>query len=250
MKTIFLTSKTKHYHKINNKKIANAIDNTNGIVEQIKNLLEKQETILYIAASPDDFKKNEEYSNLIFEGFNLSGVKFANNLVLDSRTIEQAREYISKADLIFLSGGDTYIENEFFKKIRLKELLSCYNGIIVGQSAGAINLAEHVYNSPEEGIDSEPIYFEGLGLSQINVEPHFELNSSNFDDYEVYQRNHLLNESKKRKIYALCDGSHILETDEQIIVYGESYLISDGAITKLCSNKEYKNITPTQTLKL
>lgn len=42
MKTIFLTSNTKHYHKINNKKVANEIDNINGIVEQIKNLLEKQ----------------------------------------------------------------------------------------------------------------------------------------------------------------------------------------------------------------
>ena len=59
MKTIFLTSNTKHYHKINNKKVANEIDNINGIVEQIKNLLEKQETILYIAASPDDFKKTK-----------------------------------------------------------------------------------------------------------------------------------------------------------------------------------------------
>ena len=57
-------------YKINNKKVANEIDNINGIVEQIKNLLEKQETILYIAASTDDFKKNEEYSNLISEGFN------------------------------------------------------------------------------------------------------------------------------------------------------------------------------------
>lgn len=42
MKTIFLTSNTKHYHKINNKKVANEIDNINGIVEQIKNLLENK----------------------------------------------------------------------------------------------------------------------------------------------------------------------------------------------------------------
>lgn len=41
MKTIFLTSNTKHYHKINNKKVANEIDNINGIVEQIKKLVGK-----------------------------------------------------------------------------------------------------------------------------------------------------------------------------------------------------------------
>lgn len=240
MKKLFFTSNTKHYHKVNNTKEANEIDNINRIIDQISGMLESKDTILFIAASPDDYETVDFYSKLIFDGFKLSGIEFKKYLVLDRRTFELAREYVSKANLIFLSGGDAYVENEFFVNIQLKEILNNYNGIIVGQSAGSINLAKNVYNSPEEGIstDERTIYFEGLGLSHINIEPHFVLKTNGFNANELYQRNHILNESKKRPIYALCDGSHILETDDDIVSYGESYIIKDGIISPLCNAKE------------
>ena len=46
MKTLFFTSNTKHYHKVNGKKIPNEIDNTNGIVDQIKERINENSTIL------------------------------------------------------------------------------------------------------------------------------------------------------------------------------------------------------------
>ena len=48
-----------------------------------------------------------------------------------------------------------YIIPFFFKDIKLKELLESYQGIIVGQSAGSINLASNVYNSPEDGNETD-----------------------------------------------------------------------------------------------
>ncbi len=242
MKKLFFTSNTKHYHKLEGKKIPNKIDNTNGIVDQIKQLINGNNAILYIAASPDDSEKVDSYASLIFEGLRLSGITFAEYLILDNRTKNNANEYVKSANVIFLSGGDTYIENEFFKQIHLKEILSDFEGIIIGQSAGSINLAESVYNSPENGEESEPIYFEGLGLSNINIEPHFILDTTGFDDMQMYQRRHQLEESNKRPIYALSDGSHILETDDAITVYGESYLIKDGTIVQICSDNHTFNI--------
>ncbi len=242
MKKLFFTSNTKHYHKINGEKIPNQIDNTNGIVDQIKQLIDGNNAILYIAASPDDSEKVDSYASLIFEGLKLSGITFSEYLILDNRTKDNAKEYVERANVIFLSGGDTYIENEFFKQIHLKELLQSFEGIIIGQSAGSINMARFVYNSPEEGEDSEPIYFEGLGLSNINIEPHFVLDTVGFDEMQMYQRKHLLEESKKRPLYALSDGSHILATDESIAVYGKVFLIKDGAIVQICSDKNTFNI--------
>lgn len=238
MKKLFFTSNTKHYHKIEGEKFPNEVDNTNGIVDQIKQLMSANSGILYIAASPDDSEKVDSYASLIFNGLKLSGITFSEYFVLDNRTKNNASEYVKKSNVIFLSGGDTYVENEFFKQIRLKELLRDFDGIVIGQSAGSINMAESVYNSPEEGDLSEPIYFEGLGLSNINIEPHFVLDTTEFDEMQLYQRNHQLEESKRRSIYALCDGSHILETDESIIIYGKSFLIKDGIITQICNDKQ------------
>ena len=242
MKKLFFTSDTKHYHKINGKRVPNEVDNSNGIIDQIKQLMDANNGILYIAASPDDSEKVDDYASLIFNGLRLSGITFSNYFILDNRTKRCAYEYIKKANVIFLSGGNTYIQNKFFSQIHLRELLQNFDGIIIGQSAGSINMAKSVYNSPEKGFLSEPIYFEGLGLSNINVEPHFVLDTSNFDDLQMYQRNHQLEESKKRTIYALCNGAHILETDEYTIIYGKVFLIKDGNITQICNDKQSLHI--------
>lgn len=238
MKTLFFTSNTKHYRKVNGKKIPNKIDNTNGIVDQIKERINENNTILYMASNPENSKEIDSYASLFFEGLALSGINFSEYLILDNRTKDNAKEYIKKANVIFLSGGDTYIENEFFKQIHLKELLKNFEGIIIGQSAGSINMAEFVYNSPEEKEESEPIYLEGLGLSNINIEPHFILDTTEFNEMQLYQRKHLLEESNKRPIYALCDGSHILETNKSITVYGKAFLIKDGSIIQIGKDKE------------
>ena len=248
MKKLFFTSNTKHYHKVDGKKVPNEIDNTNGIVDQIKQLIDDNKGILYIAANPDDSEKVDSYADLIFSGLKLSGLTFLEYFILDNRTRSKASEYVKLANVIFLSGGDTYIENDFFNQINLKELLQDFEGIIIGQSAGSINMAKSVYNSPEEGDLSEAIYFEGLGLSDINIEPHFVLDTTGFDAMQMYQRKHQLEESKKRPIYALCDGSHILETDNGATIYGETFLIKDGAITQICSDKQAFDIDMNKNL--
>lgn len=238
-----LMSDFKHYHKLNGEKVANELDNSNGIVDQIKNSLNGNNTLLFIASSPDDKEKINLYTKLLFEGLKLSGISFNEYLVLDSSTVDNAQEYIDKANMIFLSGGDTYIQNEFFKRIHLREKLEKFNGLIIGQSAGAINMADDVFNSPEEMEKSEPVFFQGLGLTNINIEPHFMLDDSNFDESEKYQRNAILSESNNRKIYGQCNGSHILiDNDGNVTIYGETYLISNGQILLACENGYNKEI--------
>lgn len=236
MKKLFFTSNIKNYKQVGNFKVAKEIDNINGIVDQLKCAILNFDSILCVASSPDDIQKVNAYANILFDGFKMSGISFKNYNILDNRTRNKAKEYVENADLVFLSGGDTYIQNQFFKEINLKNLLKEYNGVIIGQSAGSLNMAESVYNSPEYGNESKQIYFNGLGLSNINIEPHFCLSTINFNELETYQRNNILEESKKRTIFALCDGSHIFETDQSIDIYGEAYIIKNGDITKICEN--------------
>lgn len=235
--TIFLTSDLGHYHKVDGEKIVNEIDNKNGLIEQLKVSLKGNKAILYIAADKTDTKKVKMYANILFESLKLSNIEFNNYYILDEETMQNAKEYVESADFIFLSGGNTFFQNTFFNEIGLKELLKNYSGVIMGQSAGSINLADDVFNSPENLEKSDPIYLKGLGLTDINVEPHFVLDDSNFDDYKKYNRYYILNESKKRTIFALCDGSHI-KIDDKVIIYGKSYLISNGEINLICKDFE------------
>ena len=45
MKQLFFTSNTKHYHKVNEKRLPNKIDNTNGIVDQLKQRIDENDVI-------------------------------------------------------------------------------------------------------------------------------------------------------------------------------------------------------------
>ena len=225
-----LTSQVDTYLKIDNKKVVKEISNKNNLVTNIKKYLKKKNSILFIASNKNDFEKIDMYSKLLFESLKLSGITFEEYNVLDNRTIDKTNEFVDKADLIFLSGGDTFMQNEFLKEIKLKELLENYNGIIIGQSAGSINMAKDVFNSPEQSEKSEPIYFEGLGLTKINVEPHWKMDTSLFDENEKYQRKYILEESKKRDIYAICDGGYILINEDNNEIYGEVYIIRNKKI--------------------
>ena len=234
----FLTSNLNHYHKDNGEKIANAIDNTNGLVDQIKKYLTNNNSILFIASDYEDYAKVDSYSTLLFEALRLSGIEFSTYQILDGRNKEDASKLVKEADFIFLSGGDTYVQHQFFESINLRELLKEYDGILMGQSAGSLNMASSVFNSPEEMEDSEPIYFDGLGVTDINIEPHFVLNEEGFSDEEIYQRRYIEKESNTRAIYAITDGSHIFIDDDKIIAYGEIFLIKDELVEKICENKE------------
>lgn len=238
----FLTSNFGNSHEIDGKKIPNEFNNENGIVNQIKKSLKKQNTILYIASNSNDFEKIKIYSNILFASLKLSGISFENYIVLDSKNKTYAKEYVEHSDLIFLSGGDTYIQNLFFEEINLKKLLKSFDGVLIGHSAGALNMAANVFNSPEEMEKSEPIYFKGLDVTNINIEPHFIIDDSSFDEAKIYQRNKVLEESYKRKIYGQCDGSYIIEDNEGAVVYGETYLIENGKIQLICSNRQHLKI--------
>ena len=168
-----LTSQVDSYTKINGEKIVKEIGDTNKLVTQIKKYLKDNKSILFIASSKNDFEKIDIYSNLLFESLKLSGIAFKEYNVLDGRTTDRAKEFVDKANLIFLSGGNTFLQSEFFKEINLKALLENYNGIVVGQSAGSINMAKDVFNSPEQSENSDPIYFEGLNLTKIQILPHY-----------------------------------------------------------------------------
>lgn len=245
-----LASHFKNYEKINGRKIVHPIDNSNGIVNHIKESLNDHKRIVFIASDINDSREKVlSYANILFDSMKMVGINFDEYLILDGKSKEKALDYINNADLVFLCGGDTYKQHEFFKTINLKEILSNYQGLVIGQSAGALNMAVNVFNSPEEQEESEPIFFEGLGLTNINIEPHFVYDSSDFNDNEIYQRSAIFNESYNRPIYGQCDGSHIIIDDNNIAtICGETYLIDNGNIECMCKNG--KNIIINETSKI
>ncbi len=241
MKKIFLTSDMGCSKKINNQRYATPLDNRNGIVDHLKKVLKREKNFVFFVSDSFDYEKSYSYAKLTFESFKMSGFNFTSFIVVDGKYDGNLKEDILNADLIFLTGGKTLTQMRFFEKINLKELLESYNGIIIGQSAGSINLAHKVICPPEEEEEIGTNYiWQGLGQTLVNVIPHFKLEVN--EDLDKKLRNELLKLSFDNILYAISDGAYIFDDGESKIVYGKSYLINQGHIENICEDGESKRI--------
>ena len=246
-----LASDFGNYKKVDGEKITLPMNNDNGIVDQLKENLKGTRKVVFVSSDINSTPESvAPYARIFFDSMKMVGITFDEYLIIEGTNCDKAIEYIDGADLVFLCGGDTYNQYKLFSKINLKQILNFYSGIVMGQSAGALNMAADVFNSPEEMEESEPIFYEGLGLTNINIEPHFKYDDTNFDDKEKYQRDAIIKESYNRPIYGQCNGSHIFINDDNVAtVYGETYLILNGKIEKICDNQKSTSIDSATNLK-
>ena len=247
VQNIFLVSDMGCSEKIDGISHSKAIDNSNGILEQLKSMIPKAQKMLFIVSNPKTFDKNDYYADLTFQSFRKSGLIFDEEKLIDGRFQGNIADEIKTADLIFLSGGKAEIQMKYFEDIGLKKMIKDYQGIIIGQSAGAMNLATEVVCFPEDEEEIGQKYiWPGLAKTKISIVPHFVLNVA--AELDIKLRNELLKISTARTLYAICDGSHILINDESTKIYGESYLLENSNITKLTDNGKIMSLSQVETL--
>lgn len=225
-------------------RIAKKFSNQNSILDNIKKYVKKYDNFLFVASNEFNNDATDVYAHVTFASFDLT-LPFNNYYILDSRTEDKTDELIQKADLIFLCGGHVPTQNNFFNNINLKEKIKNAKALIIGGSAGAMNMASTVYCPPElEGEAANPNFrkiYEGLGLTNINVFPHYDV----LKDYLV-DGIHVINEivipdSFEYDIYAINNGSYIL-IDDKNYLYGEAYLLKNGKIKKINEENKFKTI--------
>jgi len=143
-------------------------------------------------------------------------------------------------DVIILAGGHVPTQNRFMKQLRLRERLQDYHGIVVAWSAGSMNCADNVYAGPElEGEAIDPLYqrwITGLGLTDINIFPHFQsLKDDCLDGLRLIE-DITYADSVGHEIIALNDGSYIMLEDGKTTLYGEAYRIKDRQQRQICKD--------------
>lgn len=238
---LFLASNIGGVKKENGKKYPVRFFEKNSFLNNLKKNLINTKKFVLVASDPDNYDKNDLFLKMDIEALKLSNLCFDEYLVLDQRNTWDIENVLKDASLIFLSGGNTLLQNKFFNSINLKKYIND-NSVVIGINAGSINSAKDVYNSPEseEDLNNSP-YLHGLELTNINIEPHFSLSNLN-DDSKKIQMKAILSESNRRILYGLTDGAYIIKTSSKCMLYGESYKIQNGIIKKICNDDEFINI--------
>ena len=102
-----------------------------------------------------------------------AGIVFEKQIILTkSMSQEDLIEHIKTADLIYLSGGYPFIQRTFVLGNNLYDSLHEYEGIILGISAGAMNMSKHIIMVTDGENSSETRIEDGLGLVDFSVYPH------------------------------------------------------------------------------
>lgn len=224
MNIILTSGPTFYVKKENGQRKAVKSDNID-LIEQIKKNVNRYNNLLFICSDPYDYKKNEEYKEIIEKSLSLSGIKFDFSDLLDSRNWLFTRSMVKNSDLIILLGGDPLTQMDFFNNIDLKEKIKDYEGCLMGISAGTINLSKISYCSKDNEVE-ESTNYKGLGLTDITIEPHFDV-----EDKERIE-NILLKDSEKNSFVALPDESFITICENNIKVFGNAYYFSNGDFKK------------------
>ena len=237
---LFLTSSPTG--PLDNSRYVEGIDEKNYLIENFQKYWKHNAKCLYITAMPDNFSLNDEIRLGMKETWEKSGFSISRFDILDNRTSDFSCEILHSYDVIILGGGHVPTQNAFFHRISLREKIQNFDGIIISISAGTMNSADVVYAQPEEaGEGADPNYqkfIPGLGLTGVNVCPHYQMVKDFYLDGMRLFEDITYKDSFGHKFVALPDGSYILSENGVETIWGETYLIKDGYIEKICEDGE------------
>lgn len=202
----------------------------NEVANYFKNDMFLYKNTVFIPANFENMEKVNGYANIDVSwfkeiGINLNGITVLN----DTMTKEEMFRSIENADIIFLMGGDTLKQNDFLMKNDLKPIIKTFKKVVIGISAGAINLSNiSLCSKDEEDGVEKTITYEGIGRINYTIEPHFDI------DNKILLQNELYPLSEKMTIYGLPNNTGVRIIDSNFeILYGDFYKILNNEVEKI-----------------
>lgn len=180
----------------------------------------KSNGLIIVPSDPSGHEITKKYGDEIIHIFKAVGINFEKvEYILDKDDIISADFNIQNYSTIFLMGGRTKCQNKFLKSIDFINLVSKFEGPIIGQSAGALNLCKSTFLSPSCNVESKVEFIEGLGMVMDTFEVHFDINNRQQKSY--------IKESSTDML-CICDSGAIKYDEQGIVCFGNVYRYSDG----------------------
>lgn len=183
----------------------------------LKEEIESNLNIIFIASIFDDYERNNEQFKRYISFFNAINISFKNSGIIDNRTdIENAQELVKNANIIFLMGGSPELQ---MKSIIKYDLIKYFdnNKLYIGLSAGSMNQSKRVIYK-DEFKNYEIQDYNGLGLINVNIFPHFDVNDINLlkESFEI---------CNKIPLILLPNESFIRIKNNIVEYFGDYYLL-------------------------
>ena len=221
----------------------------NGFLADVRASLDRacvggKPRVLLVSAAPDDRGFTDSVLQGMSDCISRSGIETEEIVMLDRRNADRAAELVRRAHWVVLCGGHVPTQNKFIHEIGLKALLHDFDGVVMGCSAGSMNCAGRVYSHPElPGEAADPQYrrwLEGLGLTDIQIIPHYDqVRHAVVDGLRLFE-DVALPDSWGHRFYTFPDGGYIKVENGRSELFGTAYELSRGTMRRICEeNKSY-----------
>ena len=198
---------------------------THHFTDEIANILREELTIrdslVFVSAWPDDFTQNDDDSNGMHEMFAERNIPFKRHNVIDHRTTaDESIKLICGASCIFLMGGNATLQIQLIRDKGILNAIRQSNAMILGVSAGAMNMGKHTVDIYESLTP-----YDGLGFADITVKAHYPL------EEELLQK--VKQVSMELPVCLMENESAIFVKQERIMQIGRIHLMVKGEIHPL-----------------
>ena len=218
----------------------------NAFVDRLKEVLPPNPRAVFVASNPDSRDLTCHWGADTVFAFALGNMAFSSYAVLDGANAGDAGFLIENSDIVFLCGGHVPTQNAFFQEIGLRELLEGYEGVVLGISAGSMNMADAVYVQPEEEGESDPEFprfLPGLGLTEVNICPHYQKVKDNILDGQRLFEDITYADSMDNCFFVLPDGSYFYQDDECLLLCGRGWRLRNGILELLTEDEETLDVS-------
>lgn len=217
-----------------------AINPANGFLSQLQQVVPQNSRVVFVSANPSVPAFGDHCTVSMARAFEDVGFTFEAFDCLDRRNSHDAARLIGKSDWVILGGGHVPTQNEFLHEIALDRLLHNYDGVVMGISAGSMNMARTVYAQPEEqGEAIDPSYERfrrGLGITEVQVLPHYYMCKEQMvDGLRIYDEV-AMPDSAGNRFYAFPDGTYLVGRNGKETIYGEFFVVENGVMRKVLDN--------------
>ena len=195
--------------------------------KELREDITDRKSLVMISANPL-FYGNDGATELSW--LNHAGIMFEEYHLINYRVQkEDAHTLLQNASVIFLLGGNTLKQNGFLVDYELSDLIKESSAVVIGASAGSINMSAKWLASRNFGYEVElSSVYDGIGLDNFSVLSHFDLENN-----MALVQDELSLLSEEMDVYASNKDCALRVKGDKIDIFGDVYLISHSEIQKL-----------------
>lgn len=187
----------------------------------------ERKSLAMISSNPSIYEENGaterswlDQAGIIFDEYHLINYRVQK---------EDAHTIIQDASVIFLLGGNTVKQNDFLMEYELSDSIKESRAVVMGASAGAINMSAKWLCSKNLGYKVDKSYvYNGIGLDDISILSHFDLENN-----MALVQGELSHLSEEINIYASNKDCAVRTKGDKIDILGNVYLISHSKVQKM-----------------